>query len=542
MLKEEVWTRTIARPDIWRGLRIALPLSESGGTANVFSVYRLGNTLTTGVLAANALTNTWRAGQFGAELTGNNNWFFDDRAEMWEGNPTTLSEYSVLWAGTFDAIPSGDSPLFYLAPGGGLAWGGAQIALAFDKAVFGTSDADAIRFRSNTTGEDVYIPDLTPGPKVVVGRHSNTRAPSLFINGSNSGAVVGTNASATIPGGTNNTNLDQFRINGDGFDTFTDGGSAVVLLWDRWIDDAEVEALSADPWLPFRIPRRRTYVIPTAGGGATTQTETLSLDAALQAQRELAASIDGAIATTQSKTTSVDAALARLGTISAAVDAALQATATQSVSIDSALEAIRTATAELDAALEAGGAVAAVLDAAVAKALDESISVDAALRATRTASASLDAQLVAAGTNLLTAALDGALQASRTMTASLDAYLSDAGVNLITAALDAALQAGRSASVGIDGALQTSATAQTQLDGVIAIARTLEANIDAAVARVLSFSTSIDAALQQARTASVMLSAQIGAVATFAPAASRTFSVDPRGRVTLVVPPKSRRH
>lgn len=237
---------------------------------------------------------------------------------------------------------------------------------------------------------------------------------------------------------------------------------------------------------------------------------------------------------------------ASVGCVIVVDGAAVGVTGTIGLTLDSALRAQRALSAVLGGAVSTSRAVTAEIDGAIAAARSGTLDIGAALAQLGGLTAAVDAAAQIAQS--ATGSVDGALQAAKSIVASLDANLSAAGSSLLTAALDAALQVARDASAGLDGALQAQASGSSAVDAVLALVATVSAQLDAAVAQLLTLALGLDGALQAGRTASVSLDARLGTASTYAPAASRTFTVDPRGSISVngrgvfVVPPNTRRH
>jgi hypothetical protein len=208
-----------------------------------------------------------------------------------------------------------------------------------------------------------------------------------------------------------------------------------VAYWHRALDSREVLEMSRFPYglLAPRPPRVHFDV------GATQQTITSALDAAVRKQLSLAASVNAAVARQGLvKTAAVDAVIAAVLAQATALDAAVAALAIRQGNLDAALEQALSVAASLDAFLQEEGvlAVSAGLDAVVEKLLAVSASVDAALRAGATVSASLD----------------GGLANMRSRVTALEAVLRKVGL-MLAVNLDAAVRAGRTRSTSLDAVI-----------------------------------------------------------------------------------------
>ena len=191
-----------------------------------------------------------------------------------------------------------------------------------------------------------------------------------------------------------------------GNDAYFTGEIALISAWDYALSAGAVRALY-DPqarWSLF-APRRLARVWPATAGGAPV-TRTASLQAALQRQAGVLASLD--------------TVLRAEAVVTALAGAALAQPSSRGAALDLAALAVREAQADLEAALEASLELGA----------------------------GLDASLSAAGLSQRAAALDGAIRRLVTLGAALEAVLSGAGRE--TAGLDAWLALGLERSAGLD--------------------------------------------------------------------------------------------
>lgn len=302
-------------------------------------------------------------------------------------------------------------------------------------------------------------------------------------------------------------------------------------------------------------PRKRRSGFFPAATGAATQTQTASLNAALQAQDQLlTASLTGALQTSQTETASLEAAIADALSASASVDAALAASAQLTAALTAALQDTATAPATLNAAVSKALTVALSLDgaASVSQSLTASLnasltgasastvqaSLDAALQLERTGTVSLAGALQVGQT--LTATLNAALAELQTLSASLDASITGAAGTLIQASLSAALQRALTLSTSMDAALASvDQTVAVSLSGAAAVTYTLAVTLDGVLAQLGTVTADLSGALRATQTATVSLDARLGDAVT--PNAKRTLIARAHGR-TLIARTLGRRN
>ena len=356
---------------------------------------------------------------------------------------------------------------------------------------------------------------------------NNTDAVALGVDGSRKpyirkAADTRLTATGTVPATgpfsvgyvTQHLGLDEIYIDGDFDSSATDGGfgdfgnvaTLFGLTGQMGRTDIQIycfyqfngirltarqfKQLHDDPFGPFRMADE-----PEVWAGAVAaQTITASLDAAVQAQRALSASLNAALQQPGlTQTANLDAGVAVSASQIASLDAALQAVLTANASLDAVVAAAQQAIASLDAALQETAQKTTFLDAALAVAQTAQANLDAVTQAARQFTVNLDGVLEKAKTAAVN--LDAVIQATATVTTSLEAVLQktltvsaglDASViggTIVTAALDAAVQTLFTVTLSLDAALQVSRSAEASLDAAIKIlAQTTSASIDAALA------------------------------------------------------------
>ena len=312
-------------------------------------------------------------------------------------------------------------------------------------------------------------------------------------------------------------------------------------------------------------------------GGASTQTKTTSLAAALLRQKILrTASADAGLRATFTRTTDLAALLAahvHISTDLAAVLQQLQAATTQAdaavraaIAVSTDLDArislgvtTQTVTADLDGVLAELMAAQASVDAAVAALVSRSTDLGAALSATGMAQSDIDAVLAAlfnrttalgaalAAPGTLTTDTDAAVLQSLIRTADFDARLVIAGVTAVYADTDAAVQQVQLAQMVVDAALALVTLRTTDLDARISIAaatQTAQSDFDAALSALLFITATADAAvLRQGVTGTAELDARLNAAVSISPTtpgrtvyttARAGMAIKPHGRLLTV--------
>lgn len=276
---------------------------------------------------------------------------------------------------------------------------------------------------------------------------------------------------------------------------------AVVYGFDRVLTPAEYQELWRNPLALLTRPARRIYF--TAGGGATTRTGTLSLEAAIRYARTAIASVDAGVQ------------IGRTSTLS--FDAALRIARTAFANLEAAIRAARTANATLDGYVQAGSSRTTSIDSAIRVALTGTASIDAAISKATTALANLDSAVMVARN--ATANLDAAIKRTISGTANIDGYI-QAG-STVSASIDAAIRYARSAAVSVDAALSLSRSATASLDAriIVASAGQVAIALDGAIAVATAAIANLDVAIRWNRVATLQLDGFI-----FDPA-----SVEPEG-------------
>lgn len=229
-------------------------------------------------------------------------------------------------------------------------------------------------------------------------------------------------------------------------------------------------------------------------------------------------------------------------------DITLPTTYTATLSIDAAIQAQRTLTASLSAAIQQSRTATTSVDAAVSQALTALASANAAIQAALTGATSFQAAIQSAQT--AQTALQAAIQATQTAETSLSGHITTPGSNTATTVLSGAIVATISASMSLQAAIQGSGSLSASVSGAIAAVQTISASVDAVIARVVSAAATIDGAILASMAATASLDARITAVGQLAPSADRTLSLAARGRThtaggqsrTNTIPARTRTH
>ncbi len=335
-----------------------------------------------------------------------------------------------------------------------------------------------------------------------------------------------------------------------------DGLIKLNVVWGRVLSPFEVKELSTNPWQLFAPAPSRFILIPSIGG-ATTYTDTLSIDALiqragltqsttidalLQSAFSTSLSLDSLIAAVQSETLSLDALLQIVGTRTVSVDALLQAaksgtvsidslvqmTLAQSLSLDALIMAASTSSAavSLDALIQAFQTAGVSLDALLSTARMQSVVLDALLQSGKTGSISLDGLIQAIQTKTLSldallsqsmntaAVMDALIQSSKTGAVSLDALITGSSATTIFTGLDALIQAIQSKTLSVDALLQKAYTSPLALDAYVALTQVKTISLDALLQSTKTGALSLDAIIQMTKTTMLSFDALIQAAKT----------------------------
>jgi hypothetical protein len=302
------------------------------------------------------------------------------------------------------------------------------------------------------------------------------------------------------------------------------GAVDCYYAWDRVLSDAEIAALSHEPYDMFHrhgfisLASVNTYTSTTSIDAviqALGLTSTVALDALLLQSFPITANIDAILAVLQTTTVDIDALLKKVGVVSTAnIDALLQQlNLTTTANLDAILSGGTTTSVNLDALLQAVQLTTANIDALLQQLnLTSTANIDALLQASTTKTVSLDALLQALDLSAVTA-LDALLSQSNTVTVSIDAVLQLVNITSSTS-IDALLQqAGITVTTGLDAKLvelttfvcnidallqSQGLTAGVSIDALLRYTGTATANVDALLQKTLTSTAGIDALLQAA--------------------------------------------
>ena len=227
-------------------------------------------------------------------------------------------------------------------------------------------------------------------------------------------------------------------------------------------------------------------------------TRTTDLDAALAALQTVAASADAGIAVTGIRTTDLDSLLAAHVHLTASLDGAVAVTTTRTVALDAAVAAVVAVTTSLGAAVALNTQRTSTVDAALALSGMVTNLADAVLQALQTRSTDLDAHLIAAGAVQLLTDLDAVLRAALTVATTADAVLSATGT--ATADLDSALSKLAVQTVVLDALVRATGVKTADLDAhlILSIAGQKQASLDAALLRAFTITADLDARIELA--------------------------------------------
>lgn len=258
-------------------------------------------------------------------------------------------------------------------------------------------------------------------------------------------------------------------------------------------------------------------IYDNALSGGSTETVGTSLDAIVQKQQAITASLDSYLQKPDSESTSIDALLQKTQSVQASLDAAIQKSLTRTTNLDGLLQSAETLATSLDALLAQQRAASVSVDAYLSQRQTAGVSLDAAVQAARTLAASLDAAIqqqktgvvsldgVLSAAQALTASLDAVLQKRGNISTSIDAILASIAAQTISTNLDANLQKSQTASTSLDGYIQQPGTISTVLDALLRQAQSGTVSLDANLQKQQAIATALDAVLQASGEATVIL-------------------------------------
>ena len=329
----------------------------------------------------------------------------------------------------------------------------------------------------------------------------------LFANGQ---LII---SSATLPTSAIPVTPWHLCKNGDNLQ-FSKAETNLFLILPVPLPDPLAQGVSANPWQLFKPIQRRFYLIPSSGG-ATTYTDTLSIDALIQrAGLTQSTTIDALLQSAFSRSLSLDGLIAAVQTGVISLDALLQIVGTRTVSIDALLQATKAGTVSVDALVQMTLSQSLSLDALIvaASASSASVSLDALIQSLKTAGVSLDALL--SKSMSATSVIDALIQASKAGTVSLDAIITGASGTAIFVGLDALIQAIQSKTLSLDALLQKTYTNILSLDAYVALTRVQSVSLDALIQASKTGVVSLDALIQMTRTVTVSFDALIQSAKT----------------------------
>lgn len=203
----------------------------------------------------------------------------------------------------------------------------------------------------------------------------------LWVDGVASSAVIVANAA--MWSSTSANNIGGYT----GANWGISGQVPLALAWNRLLDDAEIAALTRNPWQIFQPLQRRVFVgVPSSGLNISATLGTAAADGATAAvDRQLAIAATLGTATASGSTASVDRQLAIAATLGAATASGADATIDRQLTITATIGA---ATADgATATIGSGLAVQATLGAADAAGLTALIDLQYEVAATLGAAA-----------------------------------------------------------------------------------------------------------------------------------------------------------
>lgn len=188
-------------------------------------------------------------------------------SQYWSASSNAIVSSSPTWTiltvltGTPTAAGSGGMAFYCERPNGTqivkLGFGDAAGTTAADFVVRDLS-SNIVFLRSSANVQ------TNTGPRVLVGVRRASNDHRLFVNGLLSGSDTSTNVNGAF-------GASASVIGNDLQDTtsYLNGASVpLVLLWNRALSDAEIAAVSANPWQIFKAPRPRLWLAAASSSSA----------------------------------------------------------------------------------------------------------------------------------------------------------------------------------------------------------------------------------------------------------------------------------